>query len=99
MDPNRIHIVLGKRKKDRYVPIADTANKILTVYLKKINPETYLAEGINRGKYSATSIQKFIKKYALKAGITKTVSPHTLRHSFATHLLEKGTDLRYIHIY
>ena len=95
-DSNRIHIISAKGKKDRYVPLAQTAKQVLTFYLKKINPETYLIEGMNGGKYSPASIQKFIKKYAYKSGISKTVTPHTLRHSFATHLLEKGTDLRYI---
>jgi len=93
---NRIHIVDSKGKKDRYVSLANTTKKVLSIYLKKINPEYYVFEGINGGKYSATSVQKFIKKYAKNAGIEKTVTPHTLRHSFATHLLEKGTDLRYI---
>jgi site-specific recombinase XerD len=95
-DSNRIHIVSAKGKKDRYVPLAKVAKKILVIYLKEINPEEYLFEGIKGGQYSATSVQKFIKKYAQNAGITKPVTPHTLRHSFATHLLEKGTDLRYI---
>lgn len=96
LEASRIHIVQAKGKKDRYVPLANTAKKIVLIYLKKINPETYFIEGLTGGKYSAASIQKFIKKYALNAGISKTVTPHTLRHSFATHLLEKGTDLRYI---
>jgi len=95
-DALRIHIVSAKGKKDRYVPLANMAKKILKIYIEKINPETYLFEGAKGGQYSATSVQKFIKKYAQLAGITKTVTPHTLRHSFATHLLEKGTDLRYI---
>ncbi len=95
-DSKRIHIVSAKGKKDRYVPLANMAKKILEIYIQKINPEEYLFEGIKGGKYSASSIQKFVKKYAKEAGIKKQVTPHTLRHSFATHLLEKGTDLRYI---
>ena len=93
---NRIHIRGAKGNKDRYVGLSEVAKQVLTYYLRKVNPELYIFEGMNGGKYSATSVQKFIKKYARKAGISKVVTPHTLRHSFATHLLEKGTDLRYI---
>jgi integrase/recombinase XerD len=69
---------------------------LLRKYYKKFLPINYLISGQNGGKYSATSIQKIIKNSALKAGIYKKVTPHTLRHSFATHLLENGTDIRFI---
>lgn len=95
-DTNRVHIKNSKGKKDRYVILANKAKSFIVNYLEQYNPEEYVFEGQSGGTYSATSVQKFIKKYASLAGIKKNISPHTLRHSYATHLLEKGTDLRYI---
>lgn len=69
---------------------------ILRKYYKEYKPNKYLFEGAKGGKYSPTSIAKILKSAAQKAGIHKNVTPHILRHSFATDLLEQGTDLRYI---
>ena len=68
----------------------------LREYYKLYSPDEYLFTGQYGGKYAASSIQKMVKAVAKKAGIKKNVSTHTLRHSFATHLLEQGVNLRYI---
>lgn len=91
-----VHIKAAKGNKDRVVPLAKNTSIVIKRYLKNYNPEEFLFEGIKGGKYSATSIQKFIKRNAKIAGVVKTVTPHTLRHSFATHLLEAGVNLRHI---
>ena len=61
-----------------------------------LNKEGYVFLTNRDGKYTQRAIQKIIENAAIKAGIRKSISPHTLRHSFATHLLENGTDIRYI---
>jgi integrase/recombinase XerD len=98
IDNNRmiIHIRKGKGNKDRQVQLTNQVLELLRMYYKKYLPVNYLIVGQNGGKYSTTSIQKIIKKSALKARIYKKVTPHTLRHSFATHLFENGTDIRFI---
>ena len=66
------------------------------MYIKNYNPKNYLFEGQYGGKYSPSSINQFIKRNAKAAGIKQSISAHTLRHSFATHLLNNGTDIRLI---
>ncbi len=93
-----IKVVDAKGNKDRYSLLSNTLLIDLRKYFKKYRPKIYLFEGQSQGKYSGTSIGKIVTKAAIKSGIRKKVTPHTLRHSFATHLLESGTDIRYIQI-
>jgi site-specific recombinase XerD len=65
---------------------------------KYTRPKDFLFEGAKGSRYSGTSVQAIIKKSVLKAKMKQTVFPHSLRHSFATHLLENGVDLRYVQI-
>ena len=92
----QIRVEQAKGKKDRYTLLSEKALIIFRDYFKQYKPKEWLFEGIGGGAYSARSIQEVIQYAAKRAGILKKVSMHTLRHSFATHLLENGTDLRYI---
>ncbi len=98
IDFNRmlIRVESGKGKKDRYTVLSSKLVQLLESYMYAYQPTEYLFEGQRGGKYSAKSVQNILKKAARIAGITKHATVHTLRHSFATHLLENGTDLRYI---
>ncbi|MFC5194759.1 tyrosine-type recombinase/integrase [Bizionia hallyeonensis] len=93
-----IHVTDAKGNKDRYTILSTNALKDLREYYKQWKPQEYLFEGIKNKQYSTGSVGKIISAAAIKAGIRKHVTPHTLRHSFATHLLENGTDLRYIQL-
>lgn len=94
--------VIGKGDKERLVPIGREAAKFITMYKDEVRVHLPIKKGNedfiflnNRGsKLSRISIFNFIKATALKAGIKKSISPHTFRHSFATHLIEGGADLR-----
>lgn len=92
----QIRISQAKGKKDRYTLLSPKYLVFLRKYFKEYRPKDWLFEGADRGKYSVRSVQAIMKEAVKRAGITKKVTAHTLRHSFATHLLERGTDLRYI---
>ncbi len=94
---NLLIIVNAKGKKDRVVPISDKVIEMLRAYYKIYKPQTWLFEGAERGnQYSEESLSQVLKQAVAKAKIKKPVTLHWLRHSYATHLLEAGTDLRYI---
>lgn len=87
----------SKGRKDRVAPISEKIIELLREYYKAYRPKEWLFEGQKVGfKYSETSLEKVLKQSLQKAKIDKPVTLHWLRHSFATHLLESGTDLRYI---
>lgn len=94
--------VIGKGNKERIVPIGQTALKLLKIYLEEIrvhiaikkDNENYVFLNRLGTALSRISVFNIVKEMAEKAGINKTVSPHTFRHSFATHLIEGGADLR-----
>ncbi|KAF0194240.1 MAG: integrase/recombinase XerD [Bacteroidetes bacterium] len=87
----------SKGKKDRVIPLSSRIVDLLRAYYNRYRTETWLFEGWEKGeKYSDRSLEEVLKKYTKLAGITKPVTLHWLRHSYATHLLENGTDLRFI---
>lgn len=93
-----IHIRTSKGNKDRYVTLSKHLLDILRIYYKAYKPKKWLFEGPNGNQYSYRSSVNIFNRAVSKAGIKKQVSLHTLRHSFATHLLEDGTDLRIIQV-
>jgi len=79
------------------VPISERTIEMVGTYKERFKPVTYLFEGQIPGKkYSASSLENVFRAACKKAGISKDITLHGLRHSYATHLLEAGTDLRYI---
>ena len=92
-----IRIHRAKGRKDRYVPLSVVALETVRLYEKAFRPAEWLFPGAREGKHLTTrSVQKVLSKALVKAKITKRVTVHTSRHSYATHLLEDGTDLRYV---
>lgn len=95
-DRMQIRISQAKGKKDRYTLLSNKTLLILRKYFTEYKPKEWLFEGVSGGQYADSSIYSIFKKAIASANIKKKVSIHSLRHSFATHLLENGTDLRYI---
>ena len=92
----RVLTVRGKGNKERITLLSEVAYEYLLLYRASYVTSELIFEGPGGGRYSSRSVNNVIKRSAQRAGISKRVSAHTLRHSFATHLLEGGTDLRYI---
>ncbi len=100
-DIDRDRLLLSVRQakgfKDRIVPISPKLVGLIDSYLERYKPTMYVFEGQRQGyPYSATSVEKIFEVACNMAGIRKKITLHGLRHSYATHLLEAGTDLRYI---
>jgi integrase/recombinase XerD len=92
-----LRIRQAKGFKDRIVPVSERTLEMIDSYVDHYRPDRYLFEGQRAGeRYSTSSLEKILKNACAKAGINKPVTLHWLRHSYATHLLESGTDLRYI---
>ena len=98
IDFNRklLHVKFGKGKKDRYLPMSPTMIELLKKYIYQYKPTNYLFEGQSSPQYSAVSARQVLRRVLSLTDIDKHVTLHTLRHSYATHLLENGTDIRFI---
>ncbi|MGB3850889.1 MAG: tyrosine-type recombinase/integrase [Tunicatimonas sp.] len=91
-----VHLKGAKGKKDRLLPLSDRLRDLLRTYYIKYQPKEYLFNGQNHATYSPQSLRKVFKAACQKAAIRKKVTLHSLRHAYATHLLEAGTDVRVI---
>jgi len=95
-DTGVIYIKGAKGKKDRKTVLSNKLLVLLRSYYKEYKPSYWLFEGQEGGQYSTASIQKVFRKAVKASNINPWATPHTLRHSFATHLLQNGTNLRYV---
>lgn len=96
----RIHVRAGKGKKDRYVMLGESLLDLLRQYYRKARPQgEYLFPGYKPHRpICTTAVRQVLRKAVQQTGLTKKVTMHTLRHCFATHLLERGTDIRILQI-
>lgn len=95
-EKNVVYIRNGKGRKDRITILGEEMKNLLNSYLDLHKPNYWLFEGAGRKKYSSGSIRNILSNASERAGLKQVVTPHMLRHSFATHLLERGTDIRFI---
>ena len=93
---NTVFIKCAKGRKDRLLPFPESLKPILRSYYQKQKPKQYLFEGQKGGQYTSTSLRAVFKQACKRASIRKDVTLHSLRHAYATHLLDSGTDLRRI---
>jgi len=91
-----VRVTSGKGRKDRLVILPENLLTVLRRYCQEFHPNDFLFEGAEGGQYSVRSIQAIFRRAVKCAKIRKKVSVHSLRHSYATHLLDQGTDIRYI---
>ncbi len=91
-----VHIKKGKGSKDRIIPLSKKLLSQLRTYFKIYRPEQFLFCGAKKNKYSAASLRNIFKSSCKKASINKHVTLHSLRHAYATHLMDNGTDVRLI---
>lgn len=91
-----INVRQGKGLKDRQIGLSQQLLNLLRDYFKEFKPKEYLFNGQFSNQYTASSINQLLKYYADKAGIKKRIHAHKLRHCYATHLLESGTDMTLI---
>ena len=95
-----LRVLRGKGHKTREIPITDMLIDQLRNYYKRYQPSVYLFEGVVPGRpYSATSFCNVLKSAACKVGIKKNISPHVLRHCYASHMLERGVNLKRVQLY
>ncbi|GGG41502.1 integrase [Dokdonia pacifica] len=95
-DQQLIHIKASKGNKDRVLPLPEKLRIIWTCYYKKYQPKEFLFEGQKGGKYTSTSLLLVFKNTCKKANISNDHTIHSLRHAYATHLFDRGTDIRMI---
>jgi len=97
-DKELIFVRGGKGMRDRMLALSESISIVLQKYLEIYKPNYWLFEGPERRQYSPSSISRILYSSARKAGIERRITPHMLRHSFATHLHEQGTDIRHIQL-